>query len=100
MVGNHDWAAVIVAVMGTGGLGGGLRFLWNKVEKRFELIEGKLEACQERETASNQINAVQLTVIELLWNDLKKLQPKSGTLARAHKLLEDLKMLTKEEQKR
>lgn len=89
-----DYAAIIVAIIGSGGVGGGLRFLWTKVEKRFELIEGHLEECREREAAVNRINATQLTVIELIWNDLKKLQPKSGTLARAHKLLEDLKTQT------
>jgi hypothetical protein len=92
-----DWAAIIgaIATLLTV-LGGALRFLWNKVERRFNEIEQHLEACREREVAASRINATQLTVIELIWNDLKKLQPKSGTLARAHKLLEDLKSQTNE----
>lgn len=92
-----EWAAIITAI---GGLltviGGGLSFLWVKVEKGFKSIEADLKQCREQETAVNRINATQLTVIELIWNDLKKLQPKSGTLARAHKLLEDLKSQTNE----
>jgi hypothetical protein len=92
-----DWAAIIgaFATLLTV-LGGALRFLWNKVERRFDEIEAQLEACREREASASKINATQLTVIELIWNDLKKLQPKSGTLARAHKLLEDLKSQTNE----
>lgn len=92
-----EWAAIITAI---GGLltvvGGGLSFLWVKVEKGFHAIEVALEECRKRESAINRINATQLTVIELIWNDLKKTQPKSGTLARAHKLLEDLKSQTNE----
>jgi hypothetical protein len=92
-----DWAGIIVALATLfGTIGGALRFLWNKIDKKFELVDAALEACRERETSINRINATQLTVIELIWNDLKKLQPKSGTLARAHKLLEDLKSQTNE----
>lgn len=92
-----DWPAIITAsatLLATLGAAG--RFLWNKVERRFDEIEEALEACRAREAAGMRINATQLTVIELIWNDLKKLQPKSGTLARAHKLLDDLKSQTKE----
>ena len=92
-----DWAAIIAAIATLlTVVGGALRFLWNKVERRFDEIEAQLEACREREVAGARINATQLTVIELIWNDLKKLQPKSGTLARAHRLLEDLKSQTNE----
>jgi hypothetical protein len=92
-----DWAAIIGAIASLLTiLGGALRFLWIKIAQRFDQIEDQLEACREREAASMRINATQLTVIELIWNDLKKLQPKSGTLARAHKLLEDLKLQTNE----
>lgn len=92
-----DWAGIITAIGGLlAVLGGGLGFLWRKVEKGFTSIEADLKQCRDRETSINRINATQLTVIELIWNDLKKLQPKSGTLARAHKLLEDLKSQTSE----
>ena len=75
-----DWAAIIAAIATLlTVVGGALRFLWNKVERRFDGIEAQLEACREREVAGARINATQLTVIELIWNDLKKLQPKSAT---------------------
>ena len=90
-----DWAAIIgaIATLLTV-LGGGARWLWVKLAQRFDHIEDQLEACRQREIAASRINATQLTVIELIWNDLKKLQPKSGTLARAHKLLDNLKSQT------
>jgi uncharacterized membrane protein len=90
-----DLGIIISAAIGAlAPVGAGVAFIWNKVERRFNEIEDQLEACRRREIAASRINATQLTVIELIWNDLKKLQPKSGTLARAHKLLEDLKSQT------
>jgi hypothetical protein len=90
-----DWVGIIGACTTLLiALGGGVAFLWKKVEQRFGKIERQLEDCRKREASAARINATQLTVIELIWNDLKKLQPKSGTLARAHKLLDDLKSQT------
>lgn len=90
-----DWAAIITAIAALLPVfGGGVAFVWNKVERRFSAIERQLEDCHKREKSAARINSTQLTVIELIWNDLKKLQPESGTLARAQKLLDDLKSQT------
>jgi hypothetical protein len=75
-------------------IGGGIGFLWNKIEKRFAKIEGELEKCRARETAANKRGAVHLTVIELLWLEVTRQSPgkPNSTLARAKKLMDDLKV--------
>lgn len=90
-----DWAAIIgaIATLLTV-IGGALRFLYLKLERRFTDIEAQLEACRRREMAATRINSTQLTVIELLWSEVKRIQPRSNALQRAHKLLEDLKAQT------
>ena len=37
-----------------GTLGGGVAFVWNKVEQRFKHIEAQLLECQKRETESHE----------------------------------------------
>lgn len=87
-----DWAAIIVAGGGFFGvLGGGIRFVWNKVEARFQKIETQLEECHQRELQHQERRAVQLTVIELLWQEVKRLAPDAGVLDRAKRLLDGLK---------
>lgn len=87
-----DWAAIIVAVGGVlGALGGGIRFVWNKFEARFQKIEAQLEECHQREQAHHERRAVQLTVIELLWQEVKRLAPDTPVLDRAKRLLDGLK---------
>jgi hypothetical protein len=78
-------------------VGGGIAFVWNKVEKRFADIEAKLAECQAREEASNERRGVQLTVIELLWLELKRVAPDADVLGRAKKLLDDLKTRNRED---
>lgn len=73
-------------------IGGGIAFIWNKVEKRFSRIETELEHCRKRETSERQINSVRLAVIELLWQEVERLAPEgSRVLARAKSLLDNLK---------
>lgn len=85
-------------------LGGGIAFVWNKIEKRFSEIETKLEECQARERESKQRElesqkrrSVQLTAIELLWQEVQRIAPDSMVLVRAKKLLDDLKIRNDEE---
>lgn len=93
-----DPATIITAIAGTGGvlsaIGGTGRFIWTKLEKRFEAIEQKLNACETREKTSERRAAVKLTVIELLWQEVDRLTPTSpnATLRRVKKLLDNLKL--------
>lgn len=98
----QDAATIISAVAGSGGIltaiGGVGRFIWHKLERRFSRIEAELEKCREREQASIEREkasierrAVQVTVIELLWQEVMRHAPDSSVLARARKLLDALK---------
>lgn len=82
---------ITASIAGLGSVGGAAAFVWNKIEKRFNEIDLKLLECEKRERQSQERRAVQLTVIELLWQEVKRLTPKADVLDRAHKLLEDLK---------
>lgn len=90
-----DLAAIITALVGaTVPIGGGIAFVWNKIEKRFAHIEGELEKCRAREGEAQKRSAIHITVIELLWQEIKRLHPgdkEPATLDRAKKLLDDLK---------
>lgn len=103
MTGSGDWVAIIGA---SGGaltvIGGGVAFVWNKIEqrardrekqneRRFTKIEGDLELCEERERQSLGRRSVQLTVIELLWQEVMRHAPGSTVLDRAKHLLDELK---------
>lgn len=81
-----ELAAIITA--GTGllaALGTACAFIWRKIEARLTKIETRAEGCEERA-------AVQVTVIELLWQELERFSPEgSKAMARALHLLDDLK---------
>jgi hypothetical protein len=79
----------IVAVMG--GVGAGAKFIWNKIEKRFAEIDLKLDECEKREEQAHLRRTTHLAVIELLWAEMQRVHPKSAVLARAKKLMDDLK---------
>lgn len=80
-----------VAVMGALGAAG--RFVWLKIEARFSHIDEQLDECRTREERSQARRAVQLTVIELLWQEVQRLAPKAPVLVRAKKLLDELKTI-------
>lgn len=93
---------IVTAIVGGGGvltvIGGGMKFVWNKLEARFAKIEKELAECRRREMASIQREAdsrvrraKQITVIELLWQKVKELDPTAVVLERAKHLLDELK---------
>lgn len=95
-------AEIITAVFGGSGalaaIGGGIRFVWNKLETRFTNIEKELAECRarellaiKREADSRERRAKQITVIELLWQKVKDLDPRAQVLDRAKHLLDELK---------
>jgi len=86
-------AALITAVTGLlVALGGGVVWLWARVEKRFASVEAKLDECERREARHLKTAAAHLTVIELLWQEVKRrTRGANDVLERAEKLLDDLK---------
>lgn len=84
-----------VAALGT--LGGGIAWIWDKIDKRITSLETKVADCEAREDAGFERRSVQLTVIELLWQEVERIAPASPVLARAKKLLDDLKVQHRED---
>lgn len=85
-------ATIITAgVAALGALGTAGRFVWNRIEARFQAVEVELAHCREREALSVERRAIQLTVIELLWQEVQRHVPGSQVLTRARDLLDDLK---------
>ena len=84
-------AAIITAAVGAAG-----RFVWNKIEARFQSVEAELVHCREREASSVERRAIQLTVIELLWQEVQRHNPGSVVLTRVKNLLDDLKQKERE----
>lgn len=84
-----DWAAIV----GTGGavlgpVGAAGAFVWRKIERRFTKVEGELEECRKSHKEADGSRAVQLTVIELMWQELERVAPASAVLKRAKRLLD------------
>lgn len=81
-----ELAAMITAATGLlVALGGAIAWLWNKLENRFTAIEERGQDCEER-------SSVQLRVIELLWQEVKRLADgPSAVLERAEHLMDNLK---------
>lgn len=82
----------VVAVTGISTLlGGAIGFVWNKIERRFDEFDDKLEQCHSREMDSQERGVRLLTVIELLFQEVARLSPDAPVLKRARRLLENLK---------
>ncbi len=65
-------------------LGGVIAWLWTRVERVGRRVRADLEACEDARNT-------QLVVIEIFWRELERLSPRSPTLKRAGKLLEEMK---------
>lgn len=81
-------------------VGAAFKWLWDKVQQRFEKIEAELEACREREKDATKREGVllvhaskHLMVIELLWQEVERRSrgAPNAVLCRARELLDDLK---------
>lgn len=66
-------------------MGGAIAWLWNKLERVQANVKADLEACEDA-------RATQLIAIELLWQECSRVNPKSMTLKRVEKVLDDLKL--------
>ena len=88
----NELAAIITASVALlGALGAVAKFVWNKLEVRFTVIEERLEECRQREIESQRRSTVKLTVIELLWQEIERNTPDNAVLRRAKRLLDGLK---------
>jgi hypothetical protein len=100
-----ELATIITAGTGAVGvLGGGIAWLWARVEKGFQEVKTDLKACQQREAESTkreaellvalrETSARHVTVIELLWQEVERRSrgAPNAVLGRARKLLDELK---------
>lgn len=100
-----DIAALVTASAGVLTIcGGGIAFVWNKVETGLREVRAELKACQKREADSarreatlemrlRETSAKHLTVIELLWQEIERRSrgTPNAVLGRARRLLDDLK---------
>jgi len=89
-----ELAALITA--GTGAvtvLGGGIAWLWRRVEKGFADVKIELAKCQARERKATDREAKHLIVIELLWQEVERRSrgAPNAVLGRGRKILDDLK---------
>ena len=90
---------VTVVVSASSVAGGGIIWLWAKVESRFKEIELKLQACEDRENEAHERRGKHLIVIEMLFLEVKRLtagQP-SAVLNRAKALLKELRDIDDDE---
>jgi putative protein kinase ArgK-like GTPase of G3E family len=74
-------------------LGGGIKWLWAVVERRFEKIEKELKKCRDREDRSDARRARMWTVIEILIDALERLDPEDRLLRRAKDMVQAIKSL-------
>lgn len=87
--------AIIVAATGTlGSLGVAGRFIYNKVETRFNQMEAQLLECAKRDRAGLEYRILSSTLIEVLYSELKRSRPRSGALNTARPLMVQLKVGT------
>lgn len=100
-----DLAAIITASVGVlTASGGGIAFVWNKVERGLQEVRGELRKCEDREKEMVnremqlrrqmlETSAKHVTIIELLWQEVERRSRGSTNpvLARVRKLLDDLK---------
>ena len=90
--------ALAAAVVSIGGaIGAAIRFIWNKIEKRFTEIERALDECRDDRELSEKRRGILLTIIELLKQGLRHHLPESHMLVRVDELTAEYRSLgTKE----
>ena len=73
-------------------VGGGIAWLWNKVEARFLAVEAKLAECERRENRQKDVGFVYLRVIDLLMEHIEaRVRGNHPVLDKARSLLDELK---------
>jgi len=87
-------AAGIIAITGSactllGVLGGGVTFIWRRVELRLMQVEAKLEKCEARDRTNGERRALQIAVIRMLISAIESVSPANSVTTQAHMLLND-----------
>lgn len=92
-------AAIITASVGMLALiGGGVKWVWSIIERRFTSIETELEKCRAREDRGDARRARMWTVIEILIDALERLDPDDRLLRRAKDMVTAIKALDEKEE--
>lgn len=87
---------LIAALLGGGTLatiGGGIAFVWNKIDARFTAIEAKLKQCERRDRRSRKQIGLLMSVSEMLLAKVKDLAPDAIVITRVEQLLEENRQL-------
>lgn len=89
MIASADAAALITAAgVVLSGIGGGVAFVWNKVDQRFRAIEAKQLQCERRDRRSQRRITLLKSIVEMLLQKVTDLAPNAPILDRAQQLLE------------
>lgn len=91
-------AGIITAISGAavallGLIGGVIKFIWGKVEARFEHIEAVLEECRRDRELSDKRRSILITIIAVLKNEFRHHLPESTALTETDKLMEEYQAL-------
>jgi hypothetical protein len=80
---------IIIAATGLlAGIGGGLRFVWKRVEGRFALIEKKLAECEQRDARKNSQLEALVWSLHLTIGEIERLDPNNNrTVGEVRELL-------------
>jgi putative protein kinase ArgK-like GTPase of G3E family len=85
-------AGILTAIVGLLALiGGGIKWLWSVIERRFTNIENELKKCRSREDRGDERRARMWTVIEILIEAVERLDPDDRLLRRAKDMVTTIK---------
>lgn len=102
---------VVAAATAMGTTGGGIAWIWSKIEARFAAakaehaqtltkIEAEAERCEARERRSTERHGLLIVVIELLWRVAERHDPDAPELSRADVLMDRYKAIGAEAERK
>ena len=86
-MGAFDLIAVLLGGGSLAAIGGGIAFVWNKIDGRFKAIEVKLQQCERRDRRGRKQVALLMSAVEILLAKVQDLAPDSPVIARVRELL-------------
>jgi len=69
-------------------IGGGFKFMWVQINKKFEAVDTELAKCRDREKLATKRRGLLFSIIEVLFAEVERLHPKSKALKRHDELLQ------------